>query len=87
MIFKTRSRFSTQTNEGIITPQYLLVHPRPSFTEEPSARCSPLPEDGAVLRVDLFQHAVVPQVLLSATAAKWLHKLLLRLRDNTSMCD
>ncbi len=59
--------------------QHSLVHPGSSLTEEPSAGCPPLPEDGAVLCVDLFQHAVVPQVLLTPSTAERFHKLLLRI--------
>lgn len=74
---------STPVLRGIYRQkQHSLVHPGSSLTEESSAGCPPLPEDGAVLCVDLFQHAVVPQVLLTPSTAERFHKLLLRdLRD------
>ena len=53
------------------------VCPGPSLTDKASARCLPLPEGGAVVRVQLLEHAVVAQVLLSATSAEGFHKLLL----------
>lgn len=53
------------------------VSPRSSVAQEGSPCCLPLPDDGAVLRVHLLQHAVVPQVLLTSSPAKRLHKLIL----------
>ncbi len=73
---------STPVLSGIYRQkQHSLVHPGSSLTEEPSAGCPPLPEDGAVLCVDLFQHAVVPQVLLTPSTAERFHKLLLRIYE------
>lgn len=79
---------STPVLSGIYRQkQHSLVHPGSSLTEEPSARCSPLPEDGTVLCVDLFQHAVVPQVLLTPSTAERFHKLLLRIFEgNENVC-
>lgn len=65
--------------------QHSLVHPGSSLTEESSAGRPPLPEDGAVLRVDLFQHAVVPQVLLTPSATERFHKLLLRVFEGNEI--
>ncbi len=77
---------STPVLSGIYRQkQHSLVHPGSSLTEEPSACCSPLPEDGAVLCVDLFQHAVVPQVLLTPSTAERFHKQLLRILREMKM--
>lgn len=53
------------------------VSPGASLTHQASTCCFPLPEDGAVLAELLFQHAVVPKVLLPASPREGLHKLFL----------
>lgn len=54
------------------------VSPGSPLTHQTSTCSLPLPKDGAVMAQLLFQHAVVPEVLLAASSREGLHKLLLK---------
>lgn len=54
------------------------VSPGSPLTHQTSTCSLPLPKDGAVMAELLFQHAVVPEVLLAASSREGLHKLLLK---------
>lgn len=52
--------------------------PRPTLREQVQLGCSPLSQRGCVLAAQLFQHAIVPQVLLPSLPAERFHKVLLK---------
>lgn len=54
------------------------VSPGSSLTHQTSTCSLPLPKHGTVVAELLFQHAVVPEVLLAASSREGLHKLLLK---------
>lgn len=54
------------------------VSPGSSLTHQTSTCSLPLPKEGTVVAELLFQHAVVPEVLLAASSREGLYKLLLK---------